>query len=52
MKMPAKSSKQYKFMAMIANNAAKAKGLGIPQSVGKEMVEKTPSKKRSLFMKG
>lgn len=46
--MPAKSASQYGAMA-----AAKAghSTLGIPQSVGAEFVEKTPSEKRSRFAK-
>lgn len=34
--MPSVSSKQHNLMAMVANNPAKAKQLGIPQSVGQE----------------
>ena len=34
--MPAKSQKQAKLMALVANDPKAAKRLGIPQSVGKE----------------
>lgn len=36
--MPSASQKQHNLMAMVANNPAKAKQLGVPQSVGKEFV--------------
>lgn len=49
--MPARSGKQYRLMAMVAHNPAKAKEKGIPMSVAHEMVEKTPAKKRSRYMK-
>ena len=37
--MPSASQKQHNLMAMVANNPAKAKQLGIAQSVGKEFVQ-------------
>lgn len=51
--MPAKTGKQYRFMAMIAHNKEKTKSdsIGPSKEVAKEMVDKTPAKKRSLFMK-
>ena len=36
--MPSKSSKQHNFMAMVANNPAAAKRVGVPQSVGQEFM--------------
>ena len=40
-------------MQMIAHNKGKMKSssIGPSQEVAKEMIDKTPSKKRSLFMK-
>ena len=53
--MPAKTGKQYRFMAMIAHggksNKSKKKGIGPSEEVAEEMVKKTPPKKRSMFMK-
>lgn len=55
--MPAKTAKQYKFLAMIAhggksNKKSKSgKPIGPSQEVAEEMVHKTPPKKRSMFMK-
>jgi hypothetical protein len=49
--MPAKSAKQYKFMAAAAHNPSFAKRVGISQSVASEFVHKTPKEKRSAFMK-
>lgn len=43
--MPSKSQAQHNLMAMVANNPAKAKQLGIPQSVGKEYVQADKGKK-------
>ena len=43
--MPSVSQKQHNLMAMVANNPAKAKQMGIPQSVGKEFVEADKRKK-------
>ena len=37
--MPSVSQKQHNLMAMVANNPAKAKELGIPQKVGKEFTQ-------------
>jgi len=37
--MPAKSKKQRKFMAAVANNPAFAKKVGVPQSVGEEFMK-------------
>ena len=45
--MPSKSQKQHNFMEMIANNPAKAKQLGVPQSVGKEFAQADKGKKFS-----
>ena len=49
--MPAKSGKQYRMMAAIAHGATPKSGVGPSKEVAKEFVEKTPKKKRSLFMK-
>ena len=49
--MPAVSGKQYRFMAMMAHNPEKARAKGVPSSVAREFVEKTPASKRSSFMK-
>jgi len=51
--MPAKSAKQFKFMAGIAHGmkSNKSKGIGPSEDVAEEMVRKTPAKKRSFFMK-
>ena len=43
--MPSKSKKQHNFMEMIANNPAKAKELGVPQSVGKDFEAADKGKK-------
>ena len=43
--MPSASQKQHNLMAMVANNPAKAKQLGIPQSVGSEFVKADKGKK-------
>ena len=37
--MPSVSQKQHNLMAMVANNPAKAKELGIPQKVGQEFTQ-------------
>ena len=50
-KMPAKTSKQFRFMAGIANGMKPKKGIGPSPEVAEEMVRKTPPKKRSMFMK-
>jgi hypothetical protein len=49
--MPAKSKKQYKFMAAVAHGAKPFKGTGPSKEVAREFVEKTPKKKRSQFMR-
>lgn len=43
--MPSKSSKQHRFMEMIAHNPQRAKELKIPQSVGKDFVAADKGKK-------
>lgn len=50
--MPAKSAKQYRFMQMMAHGGSKERAAGPSKAVAKEIVEKTPKKKRSEFMKG
>lgn len=50
--MPAKSSKQFKFMAGIAHGMKPKSGIGPSPEVAEEFVKKTPKNKRSLFMKG
>lgn len=49
--MPAKSAKQYRFMAMIAHGGKAKGGVGPSEEVAEEMVHKTPPEKRSMFMK-
>ena len=57
--MPSKSKAQHNLMAMVANDPAKAKKLGIPQSVGQEFVkadkgmkfDKAPTKGRADLQK-
>lgn len=49
--MPAKSGKQYRFMAGIAHGMKPHKGIGPSPEVAEEFVKKTPMKKRSIFMK-
>jgi len=44
--MPAKSKKQRKFMAAVANNPKFAKKVGVPQRVGEEFMK--PSKKKYM----
>ena len=43
--MPSVSKKQHNLMAMVANNPAAAKRVGIPQSVGKEFVKADKGKR-------
>ena len=43
--MPSKSKAQHNLMAMVANNPAAAKRVGIPQSVGKEFTAADKGKK-------
>jgi len=45
--MPSTSKKQHNLMALVANNPAAAKRLGIPQKVGKEFVEADKGRKFS-----
>ena len=47
--MPSVSKKQHNLMALVANNPAAAKRLGIPQKVGKEFMEADKGRK---FAKG
>ena len=49
--MPTVSGRQYRLMAGIAHGMKPRSGIGPSPDVAKEMVAKTPSKKRSLFMK-
>ena len=57
--MPSASQKQHNLMAMVANDPAKAKQMGIPQSVGQEFVQadkgmkfaKAPTKSRADLQK-
>ena len=57
--MPSTSQKQHNLMAMVANDPAKAKQMGIPQSVGQEFVQadkgmkfaKAPTKSRADLQK-
>jgi len=48
--MPAKSAKQYRFMAGIVHGMKTS--MGPSKKVAEEFVHKTPPKKRSEFMKG
>lgn len=50
--MPAKTGKQYRLAAAVAHDPRMAKKTGMPMDVAREMVEKTPAKKRKAFMKG
>ena len=43
--MPSTSQKQHNLMAMVANNPAAAKRLGIPQSVGKDFTKADKGRK-------
>ncbi len=43
--MPSASQKQHNLMAVVANNPAAAKRLGIPQSVGKDFTEADKGRK-------
>ena len=45
--MPSTSKKQHNLMALVANNPAAAKRLGIPQKVGKEFMEADKGRKFS-----
>ena len=43
--MPSVSGKQHRLMALVANNPAAAKRLGVPQSVGKEFMKADKGRK-------
>jgi hypothetical protein len=43
--MPSKSKAQHNLMAMVANNPAAAKRVGVPQSVGKEFIKADKGKR-------
>ena len=43
--MPSKTKAQHNLMALVANNPAASKRLGIPQKVGKEFVEADKGRK-------
>jgi hypothetical protein len=49
--MPAKSAKQYRFMAGIAHGMKPFKGTGPSKEVASEFVHKTPKAKRKAFSK-
>lgn len=49
--MPAKSAKQYRFMAAVMHGASPKKGIGPSPAVAREFVEKTPPKKRKEWSK-
>lgn len=49
--MPAKSGKQYRFMAGIAHGMKPRKGIGPSPEVAREFVEKTSAKKRKQWSK-
>lgn len=49
--MPAKSAKQFKFMAMAAHNPSKMRSIGPSKAIAEEFVKKTPKAKRSEFMR-
>jgi len=50
--VPAKSAKQYRFMAMIAHGGkSNKKGIGPSPKVAEDFVHATSPKKRSMFMK-
>lgn len=48
--MPAKSAKQYRFMQAVRSGKI-ASAAAPSKEVAKEFIDKTPKKKRSLFMK-
>ena len=48
--MPAKSAAQYRYMQAVAHGGGNYP-TGPSKEVAKEFIEKTPAKKRSLFMK-
>ena len=49
--MPAKSAKQFRFMAGIAHGMKPNSGIGPSKKVAEEFIKKTPKTKRSQFMK-
>jgi len=50
--MPDKSGKQYRYMQMMAHSPDKSRKMGGPsEAVAKEIIEKTPKKKRSHYAK-
>lgn len=49
--MPAKSAKQYRFMAMVAHGGKPKSGIGPSEAVAKEFVHKTSAKKRKEWSK-
>lgn len=52
MVMPAKTAKQYNFMQAVLHKPGGSDKIGGPSKrVAKEFVDKTPSKKKSMFMK-
>ena len=48
--MPAKSKKQQKFMAAVANNPKFAKKVGVPQDVGEEFMKMKKYQKGGMSM--
>ena len=50
-KMPAKSGKQFRFMAGMAHGMKSRKSTGPSPEVAEEFVEKTPTAKRKLWMR-
>jgi hypothetical protein len=49
--MPAKSPKQYRFMAGIAHGMKPRHGIGPSPAVAREFIEKTPKDKRKQYSK-
>ena len=49
--MPARSAKQFRFMAGIAHGMEPRSGIGPSKEVAKEFIKKTSKKKRIQFMK-
>ena len=47
--MPAKSAKQYKFMAGVASGNIRDVGSDLTKGVAKEFVKKTPKKDRKRY---
>ena len=50
--MPAKSKKQQRFMAAVANNPEFAKKVGVPKSVGEEFMNKSSRKRVKKYQEG